>query len=517
MGDSGGNGRSGLGRRELLRILGTGAAAAALPRVVLPSEVAGNNADAWSSGAAGGVASDGFAQSGETGRADVVVVGAGFSGLMAARALVKAGKKVVVLEARNRVGGRVKSGTIAGRKVDVGGMWAAASQTRILELIKEFGFALVPQFEAGKNITEANHKRFEASGNSYGFGKAADDEVDRVMRKVDALSQQVPLDGPWKSAKAREWDTMSAEDWFQKNTTNPEVLSTLQGLTRGILTADAYQVSFLYFLFYMRSGDSFESQAGFGQGTTQAWTVRETMHGVAAKIGEELKDAILFESPVRAITQNDAGVTVEAEKGKWEAEYAVVCLPPPLALRIRYEPILPPQREILLQHMPMGSVVKYWVAYEKPFWRARGYSGLITSDELPSNLVCADSSLSDAGPGFLVGFMEASGGTLWTGKGKDARKKAVTERLVAFFGADAERVVDYEDQDWPSDPWSRGCYMASPAPGILSSVGAAMRVPHGRVHWAGTETAERWAGYIDGAIRSGERAAAEILARYGKA
>ena len=239
--------------------------------------------------------------------------------------------------------------------------------------------------------------------------------------------------------KAREWDTMSAEDWFVKNTANPEVLGTLRGLTRGILTADAYQVSFLYFLFYMRSGDSFASQAGFGQGTTQAWTVRETMHGVAVKMAEAFstgasgggQGTIVFESPVSAISQTDAGVVVESEKGKWEAEYAIVCLPPPLALRIRYEPILPPEREILLQHMPMGSVIKYWVAYEKPFWRARGYSGLITSDELPSNLICADSSLSEAGPGFLVGFMEARGGVLWSGKGKEAR----TERGGAAAGA----------------------------------------------------------------------------------
>jgi monoamine oxidase len=488
----------------LLRILGTGAAAAALPRVVVPAP-----AETKQESSNGG----GAAQSGEARRADVVVVGAGFSGLTAARAVAKAGKKVVVLEARNRVGGRVKAGTIAGRTVDVGGMWAAASQTRILDLIKEFGFQLVPQFEAGKNITEANHKRFEGSGDSFGWGKKTDEEAARVIGKVDGLSQEVPLEAPWKAAKAREWDTMSAEDWFQQNTTSPEVLGTLRGLARGILTADAYQVSFLYFLFYMRSGDSFVSQAGFGQGTTQAWTVRETMHGVAAKIGEELKEAIVFESPVRAISQSDAGVMVESDKGKWEAEFAIVCLPPPLALRIRYTPILPPEREILLQHMPMGSVVKYWVAYEKPFWRARGYSGLITSDELPSNLICADASSSDAGPGFLVGFMEASGGIEWTGKSMEQRKKKVVERLVSFWGTDAARPIGYEDQDWPSDPWSRGCYMASPGPGILSSVGAVIRQPHGRVHWAGTETADRWAGYIDGAVRSGERAAGEVLGR----
>jgi monoamine oxidase len=457
----------------LLRILGAGAAAAAVP-------------DRTRSG--GAPKMDGRTESragDDSRRVDVVVVGAGFSGLIAARALMRAGKRVVVLEARNRVGGRVKAGQIAGRTVDVGGMWAAASQTRILQLIKEFGFHLVPQFETGKNITEANHRRFEGSGASFGWGKKTDAEADRVLKLVDELSEGVPLDAPWKAAKAREFDTMSAEDWFAKNTSNPEVLGTLRGLTRGILAADAYQVSFLYFLFYMRSGDTFESQANFGEGSTQAWTVQETMHGVAAKLAEELGAAMVFESPVRGISQSDAGATVESDKGTWQAEYAVVCLPPPLALRIRYEPILPPEREILLQHMPMGSVIKYWVAYEKPFWRGRGYSGLITSDELPSNLVCADSSLSDAGPGFLVGFMEARGGVLWTGKRKEARKTAVVERLVKFWGADAGHPIDYEDQDWPSDPWSRGCYMAAPGPGILSSVGEALRVPHGRVHWRG--------------------------------
>ena len=492
------------GRRDLLRILGAGAALAAVPEIARPDETANRRATA--NAAATPVGDDAR-------RVEVVVVGAGFAGLTTARALAKAGRRVVVLEARNRVGGRVKAGQIAGRTVDVGGMWAAASQTRILDLIKEFGFQLVPQFETGKIVTEAKGKRFDGTAVAVGWGQKRDAEMARVFKEVDDLSQGVPLDAPWKSPKALEYDTISADDWLVKNTRDPYVLATLRAVTRGIFTADTYQISFLYFLFYLRSGDSFESQANFGEGTTQAWTVRETMHGVAAKIGDELKESIVFEAPVRAISQSDSGVTVESDKGTWQADYAVVCLPPPLALRIRYAPILPPEREILLQHMPMGSVVKYWVAYEKPFWRARGYSGLITSDVLPSNLICVDAGLSDAGPGFLVGFMEASGGIAWTGKGKDARKKVVTERLVKFFGPDASHVIDYEDQDWPSDPWSRGCYVASPAPGILSSVGAAIRAPHGRIHWAGTETADRWTGYIDGAIRSGDRAAAEVLAR----
>lgn len=207
----------------------------------------------------------------------------------------------------------------------------------------------------------------------------------------------------------------------------------------------------------------------------------------------------MFESPVRAISQTDAGVVVESDKGKWEAKYAIVCLPPPFGLRIRYEPILPPEREILLQHMPMGSVVKYWVAYEKPFWRTHGYSGLITSDVLPSNLVCADSTLSDAGPGFVVGFMEASGGVEWTGKSMEERKWKVLERLVAFWGAGAARPIGYEDQDWPSDPWSRGCYMASPGPGILSSHGSHMDACIGRDGDVGSVGGiYRWGGAVWG-------------------
>src|SRR3984885_16302213 len=179
-----GEGRGVWGRRDLLRILGTGAAAAALPRVAVSAAAKTNE----------GTSSGQAAQDGEAKRADIVIVGAGFSGSTAARALAKAGKRIVVLEARNRVGGRVKAGTIAGRTVDVGGMWAAASQTRILDLIKEFGFHLVPQFETGKIITEAKGGRFEGSAVAAGWGDKSDAEMARVFKEVDELSQSVPLD-----------------------------------------------------------------------------------------------------------------------------------------------------------------------------------------------------------------------------------------------------------------------------------------------------------------------------------
>jgi monoamine oxidase len=476
-------------RRDILKLLGAGAIAATTEL----GEVA---------------------RAEEPRRADVVIVGAGFAGLIAGRTLMRAGRKVAILEARNRVGGRVKAGTVAGRAVDVGGMWAGPTQDRVLATIKEYGLHLVPQFEKGKNFNEVVHKRFVAEGNSAGWDKQTDEEYARVLAEMNALGEKLPLEAPWNMPRAEEYDMMSADDWFRATTKNEEVLGYLRGTTRGIFAADAYQISFLYFLFYSRSGDNFEMQANFGQGSAQAWTVQETMHAVAVKTAAELGAAVKLETPVRGISQSDGGVTVESDKGNWSADYAIVAVPPPLSVRMRYDPVLPPERDILVQHMPMGSVIKYWVAYDRPFWRETGLSGLAVSDEPPSDLLCADMSPVEGKPGLLVGIMEARNGLKWTGRPMAERKKAVVERLVSFFGPEAARPIDYEDQDWPSDPWSRGCYGASMAPGIMTTVGRCIRQPHGRIHWAGTETAERWMGYIDGAIRSGERAAAEVLALY---
>ena len=474
-------------RRDLLRVLGTGAAAAALPG--LPQIARADSA-----------------------RAEVIVVGAGFAGLTAARTLARSRKNVVVLEARNRVGGRVKAGKIAGIPVDVGGMWVGPTQTRLLETIKEYGLHLVAGSDKGKNILEINKRRFVANGQSLGWDKQTEAEYERLLKQIDLLAKQLPLASPWTMPRAEEYDTMSADDWFRASTNNAMVLEMFRGLVRGIFTADAYQISFLFFLFYIRSGDNFDALASFGGDSAQAWTVEETMHQVAVRMAAELDGKIVLEMPVRSISQDDNGVVIESAKGTWSAGHAIVAVPLPLSVRIQYQPPLPSERDILAQHMPMGSVIKYWVAYEKPFWRDRGFNGIVTSSDAPSNMVCGDMTPPSGTPGLLIGFIEGHNGVLWTGHSREERRKVIVDRLVSFFGPEAAHPIDYEDQDWPSDPWSRGCYVASMAPGIMTTVGKAIRQPFGRVHWAGTETSERWMGYIDGAIRSGDRAAAEILA-----
>ena len=478
-----------LSRRDVLKGIGLGTAATLTP--------------------AFGRADDNSVQSRKT---EVVVVGAGFAGLTAARELVRKGRKVVVLEARDRVGGRVKAGKLAGHTVDVGGMWVGPTQTRVLELIKEYGLHTRPQFEQGNEISELNGVRTTSEGEGTGMDAETQAEYDRVVKELDRLCGTVPPDAPWDAPDAESLDKITLQDWLDSTTHNKTVRAFLESSMRADFVAEPYQISFLYCLFYLRAGDNFEMLNGF-KGAAQAFLVNETMHEIAVRMASELKSNIILESPVRAISQDANGVTVQSDRAMWRADYAIVAVPLPLSVRITYDPPLSPERDALAQHMPMGSVIKYLVAYEKPFWRERGLNGITWSD-LPPSAAIADVSPAEGKPGILVGFFEAHHALKWTGHKVEERKQVVVDRMVELFGAEAAHPIDYEDQDWLAEVWSRGCYGSSMPPGIMTTLGRVIRQPHGRIHWAGTETASRWMGYVDGAIRSGDRAASEVLESY---
>lgn len=441
---------------------------------------------------------------------DVVVVGAGMAGLSAARMLARQKKKVVVLEARDRVGGRMKSGKLAGHTVDVGGMWVGPTQTRLLAMLDEYGIKKQKQFLDGKDIMEFNGKRTLFDREDMSLPSPEDrKEYDRVVAALNDLSAQVPLDAPWSMPNAEQLDDMTVEDWLRSQTQNPAVLDYLDLTTHTIVTAETYQMSFLYFLFYLRSGDNFDVLMRSKEGA-QNFIIPGSMHQVAVKVAQELGPAVVLNSPATRILQDSSSVTVVTAGKSWRAAHAIVAVPMPLSTRIEYEPVLPAERDLLAQRMPMGSVIKWWLAYEKPFWREKGLNGFVLTDEAPS-AGFYDASPPEGHPGFLVGFIEARHALRWTGHSREERRKLMVDYVVRFLGPEAANPIDYEDQDWPSDPWSRGCYGAFMFPGVLTTVGKSIREPFGRIHWAGTETSTIWTGYIDGAIRSGERAAQEVL------
>jgi monoamine oxidase len=220
----------------------------------------------------------------------------------------------------------------------------------------------------------------------------------------------------------------------------------------------------------------------------------------------------VLEAPVTSISQDAAGVTLAAGERRWRARYALVTAPPSMAARIQYAPPLPALRDGLTQRMPLGCVIKVHVAYQRPFWREKGLSGQVLSDRTDFG-PWFDHSPEGGATGGLVGFFAGRPAQRWADTPLEARRGQVLKDIAAYLGDEALAPLDYIEEVWAGTPWHRGGYGAAPGPGVLTAFGQALREPVGRIHWAGAETAEVWAGYIDGAIRSGQRAAQDLASR----
>ena len=473
-------------RREALKLLGAGTAGSLARGLWIPPTQVASEASR---------------------RVDVVIVGAGFAGLAAARGLLRRGKTVVVLDARDRVGGRVKAGKLAGRTIDLGGMWVGPTQTRLMRLLEEYRIEKTPQYIGGKCIVEVGGRRYTGEGEWARLLPPDEAELERMFGRVKALVAEVPVESPWTAPSASEWDRVTVEEWLRSETKNEIVLTMLRLMIRGLFTVEPQQLSLLFFLSYVRSGNSLEEQWGV-EGAAQAFHIPGSMHQLAARMAGELGSALVLRAPVTAVAQDSTGVKVASAAGEWRGERAIVAVPLPLSGRISFDPALPARRDALVQRSPMGSVIKYWVAYRQPFWRRNGWNALVESDEPPTEGFL-DASPPGGDVGFIVGFIQANLALEWSTRSMEERKKRIVERIVHFLGPEGAQPIDYVDADWPSDPWTRGCYGASMGPGALSTLGPVLRAPVGRIHWAGTETSSVWSGYIEGAIRSGERAAAE--------
>lgn len=441
---------------------------------------------------------------------DVVVVGAGASGLAAARELQCKGADVLVLEARDRVGGRTLSRTLAnGVTVDLGGQWVAPTQRRVLALAAEFGLRTFPTYQDGDYTVflegRARHLHIE---------QAADDpEVHADFRqaeaKLEALAASIPLDAPWTHPDAATLDRLTFSEWIEQNLTTDQGRARFRVFGPGVFSVDSCELSMLHVAFYFGAAggvDVLTRTRGGGQDSRFTDGMQQLSLGLARQLG----DRVLLRRPVRRISQDGSGVSVLADGMEVLADQAIVALPPGLAGRIAYEPALPPLRDALTQRMPMGTAIKLMLVYDRPFWREAGLSGFVITDRHVPQLLY-DNSPEDASCGVLLGFTEGIPARHWIERAPEAREAEAVRTAVGCFGPEASQVREYVELSWMNEEYSRGCYAGVMAPGVWTSFGSALRKPVGRIHWAGTETATAWAGYVEGAIQAGERAAQDAL------
>ncbi|MBI1260717.1 MAG: FAD-dependent oxidoreductase [Rhizobiales bacterium] len=441
-------------------------------------------------------------------KADVIVVGAGLAGLKAAAELEARGHGVIVLEARDRVGGRLKPGEIAGQVIDRGGQWVGPAQKLLLAEAAHLGVETYAQYARGEQVLWYEGKRRTYTGDIPKLPILSLLELDRVVKRWDREMGQLPAEAPWTAKLARDWDSQTLETWIRSQIRTAGARSFARIVTRAVFCAEPAQMSYLFFLEYLRSGHGVESLIGVEGGAQEA-KFRGGAHRIARLLAEKLTSPVILDTPVRAIHQHETGVTVRTDKGTFSAGHVVMAVPPTLAARIHFDVPLPAKRDALLQRMPMASVIKVHIAYDKPFWRQMGLSGQVASDAHAFNVVF-DQSPDDESVGILVGFIDGDHAVEMSAQGDNARRQNVISALTDYFGPLAANPIDYVDQDWTSEEWSRGCYVAHMAPGVMTTFGDVIRDPVGRLHWAGTETATEWAGYMDGALQSGIRAAAEI-------
>ena len=464
--------------------------------------------------------------------ANVAIVGAGLAGLVAARRIAAAGARPLVVEACDRVGGRLLNEEIGdGKVVEVGGQWIGPTQERIAALAAELGVGTFPTHDEGRHLIEMAGKvsSYEGPLTDARLGLVRDlarvvsplalADFEQARARLDRMARQVPLEEPWMAPRAASWDGQTFATWVRRNTRTAAARSLFELATEAVWAAEPGDVSLLHVLFYTRSGSGFNSLVGTGGGAQQ-----DRFHGgsqrlallMAAELGPE---RLRLAAPVRRIEHGENGVVLHADGAGGEpaglavrAQRAVVAIPPTLAGRIAYDPPLPARRDQLTQRMPQGTVIKTMAIYGEPFWREEGLSGQATSDIGPARVVF-DNSPPDGSPGVLLGFLEGRLARQWGARPASERRGAVLAGHARLFGDRAARPERFVERVWAEEEWTRGCYGCLMTTGGWTEYGRALRAPIGPLHWAGAETATVWNGYMDGAVRSGERVAEEVWAR----
>jgi monoamine oxidase len=444
---------------------------------------------------------------------DFAVVGAGLAGLRIAVDLSAVGATVAVFEARERVGGRVFSAPPAAGGaaqpplvLDLGAQWVGPGQTEVLRLLKKLDLHVVPTAVPGRAIWGLDGRLRQGGATLPPVPPIVLAEVLVSAARVALMSRRITPEAPWQASRAKQWDRLTAEDWIRQHLQTSAGRDFARLYVRGNAAIEPSETSLLGLLFDLRSIGPARHLA-----SAEAFRLREGAHELARRLAGRVADRIRFADPVRAITQDADGVIVESDACRLRCRRVAVCVPPPLASRIAYTPALPDQRARLLASLPMGASVKFQAVYQRPFWRARGLSGQAWTAEGTVGLTYDNSPRDGTGRGVLVGLVVADEARRLSALDPSRQEQEILASLGRLFGPDAAAPDALVVQDWSAEEWTGGCYAAHFPANVWTSYGSAFRAPCGRIHWAGTETSSEWHGYMEGALRSGSRAAEEML------
>lgn len=443
---------------------------------------------------------------------DCCVVGAGFAGLTAALRLNQAGRSVAILEARDRIGGRTFTEIRDDDTwIDRGGAWIGPGQDRIQALMAEFGVPSYKQYVDGDAMMYVDGKTYRYRGTiPLSMSPWAVANIGGVFLELTRMCRSIPLNAPWQAPNADKWDRLTYAEWLHRHTLSTPARDLLESAIAGMYTSAGAELSLLFVLYQMASAGGPGFVLGVKDGAEDARPVGG-MGAIHRALATELGTAVQLRRPVRSITQDPDGVTVGTDDLTLRCAHAIVAVPIAIAGHIRYEPMLPTDRSFLHQRMPLGAVFKIALVYDEPFWRTDGLSGQSFAPGSPATLTI-DSCTDTGRPGILTVITEGPVARRIAKLDAAERRTAVLDGVAQRFGNEARSPVEYHEHDWSAEPYSGGGMIAHAPPGVLTEFGHALRAPCGRVHWAGTETSSVMYGFIDGAVRSGERAAQEVLA-----
>ena len=442
---------------------------------------------------------------------DVAIIGAGLAGLAAARELTRGGFDTVVLEGRDRVGGRTKPATCAGVPVDLGASFVGPTQDAVLKLAADLGCPTVPTYDAGARLIHWRGKLRRYTGTIPKLGLVSLIDMARIQWLFERIMRGVNLAEPWSTAESAALDKVSFGGWLRSIKASAGAHDLMRIMTRVSWGAEPDELSMLHTARYVKAAGGLDRMLDTAGGAQQDHFPGGT-HEMSVRMAAELGDRIRLGAAVSRIEWSDGAVAVMSSAGTVEARRAIVTVPPAQRLDIDIAPAPPIEYQQLAQRWPQGALTKSYAAYPRPFWRDAGLSGQSLSDRGPV-FITFDASPANGsdyhGPGILLGFTDPHGHDELP---LEQRRERVLANFVELFGSQAADPIDYVDQRWGAETFAPGGPTAAVPPGSWTQFGKLLRKPVGPLHWAGTETADEWTGFMDGAVRSGQRAAAEVAA-----